>query len=90
MRARSRRINLRGEVTAITYPGAGGSPTINVMLRVGEDALMLSFLGRADVHCIEIGKRLHVKGALATRRGVPTVFNPSYTVLGDASREEQR
>ena len=88
MRARSRRINLRGEVTAITYPGAGGSPTINVMLRVGEDALMLSFLGRADVHCIEIGTRLHVKGALVTRRGVPTVYNPSFSVLADTRGEE--
>ncbi len=90
MSARSRRINLRGEVTAITYPRAGGSPTFNVMLRVGEDSLVLSFLGRADLHCVEIGKRLHVKGALATRRGVPTVYNPSFTVLGDVSREELR
>ncbi|MFT0848504.1 hypothetical protein VR010_12255 [Actinomycetaceae bacterium L2_0104] len=88
MRSRSRRINLRGVVTAITYPGVGRSSALNVMLRVGEDSLVLTFLGRSDVHCIEIGTRLHVKGALVTRRGVPTVYNPSFTVIGDARGEE--
>ncbi len=88
MSSRSRRINLRGVVTAITYPGVGRRSALGVMLRVGEDSLVLAFLGRPEVHCIEIGTRLHVKGALVTRRGVPTVYNPSFSVLADTRGEE--
>ncbi len=89
MNSRSRRINLRGVVTAITYPGAGRRSALNVMLQVGGDSLVLAFLGRPEVHCIEIGTRLRVKGALVTRRGVPTVYNPSFTVIAGVRGEEQ-
>ncbi len=78
---RSRRINLRGKVRAIEYPGAGCPPVVNVMLGVGSDTLMLAFLGRTDLASIDVGSQLHVKGTITTSGGMPTVFNPIYTVL---------
>ncbi|MBE6483717.1 MAG: hypothetical protein E7Z96_02895 [Actinomycetaceae bacterium] len=77
----SRRVNLRGVVSAISYPGSETPPTLEVMLQVGDNSLLLAFLGRTDLHCVDIGSRLHVKGTLTSHNGVPTVFNPWFTVL---------
>lgn len=81
MTAQGRRINVRGTVDAITYPGYECEPVVTVMLGVGDQELVLSFLGRTDLHSVNVGAVLHVKGTLTSQRGVPTVFDPAYTVI---------
>jgi hypothetical protein len=77
----SGRINVKGVISAITYPGTGSEPVVTALLRVDRGTLLLSFLGRTDVHSFRIGSRMHVKGTLAEKQGFPTVFNPQYSVL---------
>ena len=77
----SRRLNVKGTVTAITYPAEGPDPRLDVIVTVGEDdRLLLRFLGRRDMSCLEIGSRLRVRGALSDADGSPAVINPSITV----------
>ncbi|MCF2706312.1 hypothetical protein I6E29_03385 [Arcanobacterium haemolyticum] len=80
MSLRSKRINVRGRVDAITYPGAGCPPVVSVMLSVADTVLVLAFLGRTDLHAIDVGSVVHVKGILTSDHGMPTVFNPMYQV----------
>ncbi len=77
----SRHINVRGSISAISYPGVGEEPVVSVMLTVGEQSVVLAFLGRTDIHGFQIGSKLHVKGMLSERQGLPTVFNPRFSVL---------
>lgn len=78
----ARHLNVKGTVAAMTYPGAGNEPVVTVLLRVGDGAsVLLSFLGRTDIHSFHIGSYLHVKGALTDKDGLPTVFNPQFSVL---------
>lgn len=83
MTSSSRRLNLRGTVDAITYPGADCEPVVSVLLAVGDQKIVLSFLGRVDMHSFSVGSQLHVKGMLSNKRGVATIFNPTYTVLAN-------
>ncbi|MGO1591787.1 MAG: hypothetical protein ACTHW1_05595 [Ancrocorticia sp.] len=80
---------MQGIVTAISYPGAGLSPLVRVQLQLGDDSVTLAFLGRQDVHAIDIGSRLRARGALVDRRGVPTLYDPEITVLADSSSQER-
>lgn len=78
----SRRINVKGTVTAITYPGEGPSPRLDVIVTVGqEDRLLLRFLGRRKLGCIEVGSQVRVRGALSDADGAVAVINPDITVL---------
>ncbi len=79
---------MRGVTTAITYPGAGPAPVLRVQLRVGENSLVLAFLGRDDLQAIEIGTQLRAKGALVDRRGTPTIYNPEISIIADTEVEE--
>ncbi|MDO4888780.1 MAG: hypothetical protein Q3979_08805 [Actinomycetaceae bacterium] len=76
-----RKLDTTGTVTSITFPGVGPSPALRVNLRTDDGPLMLTFLGRRDLRCVEIGSRLHVAGTLSSHRGVATVFNPDYLVI---------
>lgn len=89
MNGQARKIHVRGVVTAITYPGVGSSPMVQVQLRVGNDSVSLAFLGRQDLHAVEIGTSLEAKGALVDRRGTPTLYNPEFTVVADSGAEEE-
>ncbi len=75
------RRELSGTVTAITYPGLGSSPVLRMSMRTGDGTVTLAFLGRRDIHCIEVGSSLRVRGILAAgRRGAAILYNPDYTV----------
>ena len=79
---KNRRINVRGTVTAITYPAQGPNPALDVIVTVGEDdRLLLRFLGRRTMGCLEIGSLVRVRGALSDADGSPAVINPEFTVL---------
>jgi len=73
------RRELSGTVTAITYPGLGSSPVLRMSMRTGDGTVTLAFLGRRDIHCIEVGSSLRVRGILAGRRGAAILSNPDYT-----------
>ncbi len=75
------RRELSGTVTAITYPGLGSSPVLRMSMRTEDGTVTLAFLGRRDIHCIEVGSSLRVRGILAAgRRGAAILYNPDYTV----------
>ena len=75
------RRELSGTVTAITYPGLGSSPVLRMSMRTEDGTVTLAFLGRRDIHCIEVGSSLRVRGSLAAgRRGAAILYNPDYTV----------
>ena len=57
------RRELSGTVTAITYPGLGSSPVLRMSMRTGDGTVTLAFLGRRDIHCIEVGSSLRVRRA---------------------------
>ena len=82
---RSRDINVIGTVTSITYPAYGGSTYLDVIVslhdsEIGEN-LLLRFLGRRTLSCLEIGSSVRVSGALSHTAGAPVVFNPEITVI---------
>ena len=74
------RRELSGTVTAITYPGLGSSPVLRMSMRTEDGTVTLAFLGRRDIHCIEVGSSLRVRGILAGRGGAAILYNPDYTV----------
>ena len=75
------RRELSGTVTAITYPGLGSSPVLRMSMRTGDGTVTLAFLGRRDIHCIEVGSSLRVRGILSSgRMGAAILYNPDYTV----------
>ena len=74
------RRELSGTVTAITYPGLGSSPVLRMSMRTEDGTVTLAFLGRRDIHCIEVGSSLRARGILAGRRGAAILYNPDYTV----------
>lgn len=87
---RSRDINVMGEVTSITYPAHGASAYLDVMISLydgdeyeseGTESLLLRFLGRHTMACLEIGSTVRVNGTLSHVAAMPVVFNPAITVL---------
>ncbi|MBR5950815.1 MAG: OB-fold nucleic acid binding domain-containing protein [Actinomycetaceae bacterium] len=85
----ARNIHTTGTVTSITYPAYGGSAQLDVMISPlgeemysgGADSLLLRFLGRRTMACLEIGSLVRVRGTLSRSQGVPVVFNPAITVM---------
>ena len=83
---RSRDINAIGTVTSITYPAYGDSAHLDVMISLvdeddyegeGTENLLLRFLGRHTMACLEIGSTVRVNGTLSRVAGMPVVFNPT-------------
>ena len=67
------------EVTAMTYPGDGPTPSVLVHFTSAEGSqFTLAFLGRRDIRCMRVGSRLAIEGAVSGRE---TVYNPHFTVL---------
>ncbi|MDP9800154.1 RecG-like helicase [Arcanobacterium wilhelmae] len=80
-----RRINVRGSVISVTYPGASDAPNVVVSLQVGTAVLRMVFMSRRHLSAIDIGQELNVRGNLVTVAGAPTLFNPTYTILAEES-----
>ncbi|MFP7697168.1 hypothetical protein [Trueperella sp. LYQ143] len=77
----TRRISATGVVRSITYPGIGQTPRVLVHLQIGSEIVVLYFMSRRDLHCLDIGSKVRVRGALQRVHGVPTVFNPVFRVV---------
>lgn len=83
----SRVINEVGEVTSITYPAHGSRTHLDVIISPrdndgdGGENLLLRFLGRRTMSCLEIGSLVRVHGVRSYVAGTPIVFNPVITVM---------
>ncbi|AHU90363.1 hypothetical protein CQ11_00975 [Trueperella pyogenes] len=79
----SRRQELVGTIRSITYPGATLRPRVTMQLETDKGFLVLYFMSRTNIECLDIGSKVRVSGAVTRHRGVPTLFNPTFTVLED-------
>lgn len=80
----TRRREITGTVRSITYPGATLTRRVSAHLDADDGPLVLYFMSRTNLECIDIGSRVRVVGAVTRHRGVPTMFNPSLTVLEES------
>src|SRR5580698_75079 len=71
-------VNVTGTLRAVTLRPRGPSLTMEADLWDGTGNITLVWLGRRDIPGIEPGRRIVVRGRLATIKGEPTIFNPTY------------
>jgi amino acid transporter len=72
------RVDLAGTLRAVTMRPRGGSLSTEAELWDGTGQVTLVWLGRRSIPGVEPGRRIVVHGRLASRKGEPTIFNPSY------------
>ena len=76
------RVEVGGVVQSLTHPPRTGGPLqLVVGLYDGSGTVEIVWLGRRSIPGIRPGVRLRVRGRVARRGGVPTIFNPSYDIL---------
>ncbi len=67
-----------GTLRAVTARPRGNSPAVQADLWDGSGSVTLVWLGRRQIPGVEPGRRIVVKGRIATIRGSQTIFNPDY------------
>ena len=67
-----------GTLRAVTARPRGNSPAVQADLWDGSGSVTLVWLGRRQIPGVEPGRRMVVKGRIATIRGAQTIFNPDY------------
>jgi len=67
-----------GTLRAVTARPRGSSPAVQADLWDGSGSVTLVWLGRRQIPGVEPGRRMVVKGRIATIRGAQTIFNPDY------------
>jgi amino acid transporter len=72
------RVEVAGTLRAVTMRPSGGSLSMEAELWDGTGQVTLVWLGRRDIPGIQPGRRIVVHGRLTSRKGTPTIFNPSY------------
>lgn len=76
----TRRRTWTGVVTGLAFPGATASPRVTVTIQLAEGFGQIVFLSRRNVECIDIGARIEATGAVIEVKGVPTIYDPEFTV----------
>jgi len=71
-------VSVAGTLRSVRLEPRGGSLTMQAELWDGTGRVTLVWLGRRDIAGIEPGRRIVVRGRLATHKGERTIFNPSY------------
>jgi amino acid transporter len=71
-------VALAGTLREVTLRPRGTSLTMEADLWDGTGRVKLVWLGRRDIPGIEPGRRIVVRGRLATVKGERAIFNPSY------------
>jgi len=69
-----------GVVRAVTMPNLRAVQVLVAELFDGRQAVNLVWIGRRRIPGIEPGALLCARGRVAMRGGVPTIFNPIYTI----------
>jgi amino acid transporter len=72
------RVELAGTLRAVTQRPSGGSLSMEAELWDGTGQVNLVWLGRRNIPGIQPGRRIVVHGRLTSRKGEPTIFNPTY------------
>ncbi len=72
------RVELAGTLRAVTMRPSGGSLSMEAELWDGTGQVTLVWLGRRNIPGIQPGRRIVVRGRLTSRKGEPTIFNPTY------------
>jgi hypothetical protein len=80
------RVDLAGTLRAVTMRPRGGSLSTEAELWDGTGQVTLVWLGRRSIPGVEPGRRIVVHGRLASRKGEPTIFNPSYELQPTGGR----
>jgi hypothetical protein len=79
-------VDVCGSVRAVTLPPKASVPTLVVELYDGSRALNLVWLGRRSIAGIAPGTFLKAHGRVTRVRGVPTIYNPTYTIVPNRGR----
>jgi amino acid transporter len=71
-------VDVAGTLRAVTLRPRGNSLTMEADLWDGTGSINLVWLGRRNIPGIQPGRRIVVHGRLASIKGEPTIYNPSY------------
>jgi hypothetical protein len=71
-------VDVAGTLRAVTHRPRGTSLTMEADLWDGTGNVTLVWLGRRDIPGIQPGRKIVVHGRLASIKGEPTIFNPTY------------
>jgi amino acid transporter len=80
-------VDVAGTLRAVTHRPRGTSLTMEADLWDGTGNITLVWLGRRDIPGIAPGRRIVVHGRLATIKGEPTIFNPTYELRSTATEQ---
>ncbi len=69
---------VQGRLRSVDLKPAESIATLVAELYDGTDAIQLVWLGRRSIPGIEPGRTIQVKGRIANRDGVKTMYNPDY------------
>jgi amino acid transporter len=81
-------VDVAGTLRAVTLRPRGPSLTMEADLFDGTGSVTLIWLGRRDIPGIEPGRRIVVHGRLASIKGEPTIFNPTYELQPAAGERD--
>lgn len=79
-------VDVCGSVRALTLPPKTSVPMLVAEIYDGTRALNLVWLGRRAIPGIETGTFLKAHGRVATVKGVPTIYNPTYSIVPNRGR----
>ncbi|WGW13349.1 OB-fold nucleic acid binding domain-containing protein [Saxibacter everestensis] len=79
-------VRLGGIVATVTESTPEESPSLWIELSDGSGVVRICWLGRRKIRGIHPGRQLEVEGMVSYKRGRPTLFNPTYTLI-DSDRE---
>ena len=75
------RADVCGTVRSVTLRPRADVPALVVEIYDGSRPLHLVWLGRREIAGIHAGVQLKASGRVSYYRGVPTMFNPFYTIV---------
>lgn len=80
-------VTVCGPLRSVTLNPSNELATVEAELYDGSGRVVLVWLGRREIIGIEPGRNLTATGRLTLNDGVPTIFNPRYTLRADMTGE---
>jgi RecJ-like exonuclease len=71
-------VTVQGRLRSVDLKPADALATLVAELYDGTDTVQLVWLGRRSIPGIEPGRTILVKGRVANRDGIKTIYNPNY------------
>lgn len=75
-----------GKVVSVTMPPVRSVPMLVVEVSDGTVPVQLIWLGRRRIRGLVSGTNVSATGRITRVKGVPTIYNPMYTIRATASR----